>query len=145
MKKLFYLSFIFLTILNPNLYSQNETHKYAFSIEEFNLQYNNHVGNDWAYGVNITLDGQEYSLSKFSRNPLILDINYNSELEIIAIAQEQDTYPDTGYDSFSLNIQELFMNVTYEIELFITVTEDKGRYAGNTAEWKCVVLVEKVE
>ena len=85
----------------------------------------NHVGNEWAYEVYVNGEplrrGQEIEACP----------NVFGCIAIKAIATESDTYPDVGSRTKRINVK----NIPPDIQIPVSVREDRGRYAGNIARW----------
>ena len=85
----------------------------------------NHVGNEWTYEVYVNGEslrrGQEIEACP----------NVFGCIAITAIATESDTYPDVGRRTKRISIK----NIPADIQIPVSVREDRGRYAGNIARW----------
>jgi hypothetical protein len=101
------------------------------------LIYNNHVGNEWAFGLEI--NNQIYSL--YTKN----NVACGKILVINVIAQEYDKYPDTGMKRIKIDVEKLELNTEYQSEVEVIVMEDRGRYRGNTAKWKIIVRIVRLK
>ncbi len=100
------------------------------------LRHNNSVGNDWRKVY--TCEGSTISSGKRWTVPL----DTVKTVVIDATITEGDKWPDVGSGSLSVDLVDGFESSTS-----ITITENKGRYKGNTAEWEItcsVALVDKV-
>lgn len=93
---------------------------------------NNSVGNDWMRDV--TCDGVRVR----SGDVLTLSNSFSFRCKIT----EDDTSPDVGYKTVSFT--GLQIGEKQERTVRIVITEDKGRYAGNTATWEVTVTVERL-
>lgn len=93
---------------------------------------NNSVGNDWMRDV--TCDGVRVR----SGDVLTLSNSFSFRCKIT----EDDTSPDVGYKTVSF--AGLQIGEKQENTVRIVITEDKGRYAGNTATWEVTVTVERL-
>lgn len=116
--------------------SPNYTHGvYEVEITATNV-YNNSVGRSWQKVY--TCDGKEIH----SGERWILPLDTTKTVTIGATLTEQDMWPDVGTGSLSV-----VMSDDFETSTAVEVTENKGRYKGNQAEWKVfckVKLVEKI-
>ncbi|MBQ8001159.1 MAG: hypothetical protein IJ298_08195 [Ruminococcus sp.] len=98
---------------------------------------NDSVGNDWR---------KSYSCDDrtiFSGEQWIVPLDATETVIIDAVITEVDKCSDVGYGSLCVVLTDGFKTSTT-----ITVTENKGRYKGNKAQWKIsckVTLVEKLE
>lgn len=98
---------------------------------------NDHVGNEWV--VAGFVNGK--SISEGER--MTFTVKSTSSITLKAVAEEQDKIPDKGTKSKTIKVSSLSKKST-ESELVVTVTENRGRYSGNTAEWKFIFAVKKV-
>lgn len=99
------------------------------------IAYNNHVGNSWGYGL--SYDGEYVE----SGSQITFDDVSSSLQNIKVYAVEYDSLNDYGsaYVSFdSLNVGE---KQTKSVAVF--VSENRGRYSGNTAKWNFEITVER--
>ncbi len=98
--------------------------------------YNDSVGSDWqkVYSCN----GRVINSGECWTVPL----DTAEIVTIVATITERENYPDTACGSLSVRLEDGFKTNTN-----IIVKEDRGRYAGNTAQWDIacsVKLVNKV-
>ncbi len=112
------------SIKNPN------SDKYKISVS-FDMVYNDSVGNDWDYFC--VLDGKTFDDS------ILLDASHRGSIaEIQVVITENDSFPDS---------EEIFVDIpVYDGEErweTVIVTENKGRYIGNTAEWSVFISIKK--
>ena len=70
----------------------------------------------------------------------MLPIGTTETVEITATVVEQDKYPDVGEGVLPATLRDGF-----EASTTITVKENKGRYKGNTAQWKIICTVALVD
>ncbi len=133
------LLFSFLLLILPNLAFSQETFMVSSSAE---MNYNDHVGNEWATRTDLTIDGKSYDISH-SRTADGVKITPSSSITVTGTAQEDDKYPDTGKERASIDASELLENDGGSYSFTVTVREDRGRYAGNTAEWVFTVRFRK--
>ncbi len=95
---------------------------------------NDSVGNDWK---------EEYSCEGSvisSGNRWTIPLDTTKAVKIKATITEFDDWPDTESAFISVVLKDGFE--TYST---ITVTENKGRYTGNTANWKITCAVKLIE
>ena len=89
---------------------------------------NNSVGNNWE---------QEFSINGNIIEPIdIVAFNQNDELEIVAKIIEKDKYNDIGKTTTVYTVTKTDFSKGFVVNQKVTITEDKGRYAGNTATWE---------
>lgn len=94
----------------------------------FDMDYNDHVGNDWSYyasvnGVRIK-DGGSTITCKAGK-----------PITVYAKCVEDDTYPDVGENTYEFTPPASYIGDTFYASVGVVVTEDRGRYAGNTAKF----------
>ena len=70
------------------------------------------------------------------------DCNEEDMLSIICTAIENDTVPDVGTGEIEISVKDLKKGKNKFTQTVI-VTENRGRYLGNTAEWKFTITVKK--
>lgn len=98
---------------------------------------NNHVGNEWAFGFTAN------KTAVSSGSTIKLNAKSSDSIAISAKATEEDTYPDTNTKSLTIPVSKLKEGGnTYSLN--VTVTENRGRYSGNTATWKFNFNIKKV-
>lgn len=106
---------------------------YMLSFETKQLS-NHSVGNNWRFAY--TCDGEIVSDGKEWTVPIGTD----KIVELRVVITEQDKSPDIGEGTLMVSLSDGF--ATSEL---ITVTEDKGRYTGNTAQWEITCQVTFVK
>lgn len=104
----------------------------------FDETYNDSVGNDWEFYA--TVNGKTVT-----NGGVDVTCNVGDRVNLYAQCVEQDTYPDTGEDSSHIIIHEDDLWSSFSVTQDIIVTEDHGRYAGNTAEFAVTFTFEPVE
>ncbi len=120
-------------LINENIDLLTKATKGIYRISiTFSREYNNHVGNSWSrYSY--------YKNSEFSSGDVITaPINSTASFSFKIV--ENDKIPDVGRNSLSITLKD-----GEEKSCFITVKENRGRYSGNTAQWKITVTVYCVE
>jgi hypothetical protein len=100
------------------------------------ILYNNSVGHEWrfGFGVNKTF----YPII----DPVLAPVASAASLEFII--QEMDKYTDQATQSLEIDPSSMEYNKQYSKKLEITVTENGGRYKGNTAKFSVTVFYKKV-
>ena len=88
---------------------------------------NNHVGNDWWYSYKVN--------GNLVNSGDIIPIKVNSKLSVSSMIVENDSVPDEGKASYSLTVNQDYWECGFYIEQTIYVTENRGRYTGNSATW----------
>jgi hypothetical protein len=87
----------------------------------------NKVGNEW--GFESKINGMIFA--SYSSKEII--INPNGIIEIEACAQELDKIPDIGCSTKEISVSSIDLIKGTTIQLNVSVTENRGRYSGNTA------------
>lgn len=151
MKKLFCLLLILSMLSLIACTQQKEQHRFEYSevivddetiytkgvyeIEILELLItNNSVGDEWQ--LNYICNGETISSGK--RWIVPLDIIENTTIDINIT--EKDKFPDVGTDSLSVTLAEGFQTSTT-----IVITENRGKYCGNIAEWEITFVIKLVE
>ena len=98
------------------------------------LESNNHVGDSWGYGL-------KYDDEYIESGSTIKHIGI-FPLSVRAYATEFDDYND--YGSTYVTFRSLDVGEKQSKEVTVTVSENKGRYAGNTAQWGFYITVERI-
>lgn len=112
----------------------HEVYEVEITAEEI---YNHHVGNDWkkyysCNGENIK-SGDRCTIPRGKNETRKIDITI----------MEEDKWPDVETDSITVSLEDNFTT-----SATILVTENKGKYKGNSAQWKItckVKLVDKIK
>jgi hypothetical protein len=100
------------------------------------LIYNNHVGNEWAYGFE--LENKIYPIDK----PFTIPEMKSSEIKFVV--EEQDTYTDATSQLLGIEPSKMEFNKIYSKEIELVVIENRGRYSGNSAKWRVTVKYKKI-
>ncbi|WP_342564600.1 hypothetical protein NST84_05355 [Paenibacillus sp. FSL R7-0345] len=69
------------------------------------------------------------------------DLKATESIKLKGYAEEQDKIPDKGEATSSIKVSDVAKPVTKAVK--VTVTENRGRYPGNTAIWKFTFKVQK--
>ena len=96
---------------------------------------NDHVGNEWSTSASVN----QKRLTEGSG--IHLTIKSTDSLKIAAEAAELDKIPDRGSGTISLKASSVTKSVTRSVN--VVVKENRGRYSGNTAEWKFTFKIAK--
>lgn len=103
----------------------------SFSVDvSCSMDYNNHVGNEWY--EEFYLNGKEISYGDSITLPL------GSSVQAKSICIENDSIPDVGSASGSVNVKRDYFQSGFTITQDIVVRENRGRYTGNTAGFTVV-------
>lgn len=100
------------------------------------LIYNDHVGNEWWSGVEV--NGKSLARGKSIK----LKVKSTDTIGITCSAGEDDSIPDDGYEYLEIKASKLKKGKnTYTVDVY--VTENRGRYSGNSALWRFTFLVTR--
>ena len=127
------ISIILLCVINP-LSAQEVSLK--ITLVNSSISYNNLVGNEWS--TISSVNGKNL----FEGNSVEITIEKDEKITLNASATERDKYSDRGTNSKSISVSELNSDEPNYIDFSVTVREDRGRYAGNTAGWKFRFKIE---
>ncbi|MNC67084.1 hypothetical protein D3C75_1175500 [compost metagenome] len=73
---------------------------------------------------------------------MVLDLKTAESVKLKAYAEEQDKIPDSAEMSVSIKASAVTTTmITKAVK--VTVTENRGRYSGNTATWKFTFKLQK--
>lgn len=103
---------------------------------EAQLEYNHHVGDDWSNTYSVVYNGKTHTCK--SDGEMSFSYKLGDELEIRTNIVERDSVDDcASYSSYvSLSASDVRYGVGYRQTHSVVVTENRGRYAGNAAEWE---------
>lgn len=104
--------------------------KFDVKLDSVNLIQNDSVGNEWIFSGNV--NGIDIKQGK----TINLTTTGNEDISLSASAEEEDTYPDLGNGDENVNVSSLNLSKNNQKSIDVTVTEDRGRYSGNTANFK---------
>ncbi|BCG58445.1 hypothetical protein [Paenibacillus sp. URB8-2] len=128
---LFMLAFI---LSAQPLLAAGKAAKFKVTYVSAELVENEHVGNEWWWGGYV--NGKE--LEEGSS----VTVSATGSIKLRAEAQEQDKYPEDGFDTVTVKLSSLKSSINKTLN--VTVTENRGRYSGNTATWRFVFKIEKL-
>ncbi|WP_366345853.1 hypothetical protein [Paenibacillus amylolyticus] len=128
------LSLVF-AVCSPTSYAAAKTVKVTVTLVSVELVENNSVGNEWAIGASVNGKDLEEGSS------VTLNLKSTGTLKLEAIAEEQDKIPD--YGSKSTNVKLSSFSKSTNKTLSVVVTENRGRYSGNTANWAFKFKISK--
>lgn len=106
-------------------------------LESIECVENNHVGKEWAFACTVNKKALKEG------DTLEITTASSSKIKIVAEATENDKYPDNGTKTLTIPVSKLKQNKNSTYTCNVTVTEDRGRYSGNTAVWKFTFLVKR--
>jgi len=110
---------------------------YKITFVSAKLVENNHVGNEWSTGAEV--NGQAISVGKSKT----LKLKDSDVILLAATAVEEDKVPDEGAESEEIEVSSLTKPKTTS-KIDVMVTENRGRYSGNTATWTFTFKIEKL-
>lgn len=97
---------------------------------------NDHVGNSWS--TYIEVGDTTIKKGKSAK----VEVSTNDTIQIVCNAVENDKIPDYGDSTIKIKVKDLKKGKnTFKSSVF--VTENRGRYSGNEAEWSFTVTVKK--
>lgn len=135
MKSFVVLSLLFAVTVGST-YAATKTSKITIKFVSAELIENNHVGNEWA--TEGSVNNKELSEGK----SVTLNVKSTDTVQIKVTASELDKIPDIGSANLTVKTSNLTKTkITKSIK--VTVTENRGRYSGNTAEWKFTFELSK--
>ena len=94
----------------------------------------NHVGNSWAKALFLN-DEQVKGTGKVT-------VKDGDRITVEWVIEEYDKYPDTGNYYEVIDITPEIMTKGLTLEATVWVTENGGRYSGNSAEWRVTVTIK---
>ena len=132
LKNLVSLQLILWTLFHTELIAQT----LQIICEEPLLEYNDHVGNEWGFGV-------ESNKVVHTFDDTIL-LPFTGKSKIRFFVQEIDTYTEEVSQWLEIDPSILEYGKTYTKRLEFVVRENMGRYAGNTAKWVLQFRYQKI-
>jgi len=117
--------------------SKSALKSYKVTFVSATLVENNSVGNEWYTGAQV--NGQEISEGS-SRT---LKLKDSDMITLTVEAEEEDKVPESGEDSKEIKVSSLSKKKTTST-IDVIVTENRGRYSGNTAKWTFAFKIEKL-
>ena len=99
------------------------------------LDYNNSVGNSWGYGL-------EYYGEFVESGSYVSCAKVINSIFVTVYAMEYDSVTDYGAAYVSFDSIDVGEKKTKEVA--VIVRENRGRYAGNTAQWIFEITVERI-
>lgn len=133
--KAFFSGIILLTLLVQPAVAAEKAVKVKVKLVSVELVENNHVGNEWLTAAYV--NGKQIkqgASATFTLKP-------SDTLKLKAFAEEQDKIPESGTRTASVKVSSITRTI-YK-SLTVEVVENRGRYSGNTAEWKFTFEIRK--
>ncbi len=125
---------LFVVAIGPVTAASNKL-KIKIKFVSAELIENNHVGNEWATSGTI-------SNKKINEGDSVtLSLKSTDSIKIKVEAAELDKIPDVGTGNLSIKASTITKKTTKSIK--VIVTENRGRYSGNSAEWKFTFELSK--
>ena len=103
---------------------------------------NNNVGQNWTNGLYIDINGNITNVTNLNYEYNV-NVPANAIVEIVAWAKENDKYPDFGSATLRLTTLDINPGKIINYDSVVTVRENRGRYSGNTAQWRFTYSVER--
>ena len=123
----FYQSNTLNEIIKPSAAEKTSTTVVMSVTTKYNMTSNNHVGNDWY--KNCSIEGiKKDGFSNYK-------VNVGDQIIIRTTITEDDSSVDVGRNTATRTVTQSDLKNGFTVTQTITVREDKGRYAGNTATW----------
>ena len=131
MKKLvaFTLAVLFAVMPLMSSFAASKT-KFTVTVKA-EMKSNKSVGNDWYFSHKF--NGTEYFKKS---NKDTISLAQGDTLKIATEVLEDDSYPDIGTKETEKKISANDIKKGFEVVVTVTVTENKGRYKGNSAVWE---------
>ncbi len=133
LKNLVSLQLILWTLFHTELTAQT----LQIICEEPVLEYNDHVGNEWGFGVEA--NGIIYSI----KDTILIPLSWKSKTRVFV--QEIDKYTEEVSQWLEIDASSLEYGKTYTKNLEFVIRENMGRYAGNTAKWVMKLKYQKLD
>lgn len=125
--------------IEKNDKKKKKERKIAITLESVLQMSNDHVGNDWDHFLSVN----KKIIKKGETEIFVLQPR--APLSIIANSVEADKdFSDSGDDKMDFIYSDLIAIDKTRFELDVIVVENGGQYAGNTAKWKFLFVVQRV-
>jgi hypothetical protein len=133
--KLFLMFSVILLCLVQPVSAATSTVKLKVTLVRVELVENSHVGNEWY--TTASVNGKEIE----EGSSVTLKLKSSESLKLKAYAEEQDKIPESGSANATVKVSSVTKDIIKSLK--VKVTENRGRYSGNTAEWKFTFKVQK--
>ncbi len=127
------MTFTLVPFVNP-MQASAATAKYKVTCNYIHLVYNNHVGNQWNCRVSVK--------GKTIHSGGSCTVSSTGGITIVSKVTENDSYPDSNHTS---KYVKLSVGKTLKYTNTVVVTENRGRYSGETAKWKFSYTVKRIQ
>lgn len=111
--------------------------KVNINLVSIELIENNHVGNEWSHSCTVNKKNLD------AGDSLDVETTSTGKITIVCKAEEDDKIPDIGSKTLTIPVNKLTTGEAKEYTVKVTVTENRGRYYGNTAVWEFTFEVER--
>ncbi len=126
-------------VVEENHVKKGKERKIAITLESVLQMSNDHVGGDWRHFLSV----QKKIIKKGETEIFVL--KRRAPLSIVAHSVEEDKdFSDTGDDKMDFIYSDLIAIDKTRFELDVMVVENSGQYAGNTAVWKFLFVIQRV-
>lgn len=122
-------------VCSPTSYAAVKSVKVKVTLVSAELIENNSVGNEWAIGASV--NGKELE----EGSTVTLSMKPSGTLKLEVLAEEQDKIPDYGSKGTTVKLSSFAKSTSKT--LAVVVTENRGRYSGNTATWEFTFKITK--
>ncbi|MGO4109416.1 hypothetical protein [Paenibacillus sp. YAF4_2] len=123
------------TLLMQPVYAASKTTKFKVTLVSVELVENNHVGNEWF--TTAYINDKEVK----EGGSVTLNLKSTDSVKLKAYAEEQDKIPDSSSSNTAIKASSITKTINKNLK--VVVTENRGRYSGNTAEWKFTFKIQK--
>jgi hypothetical protein len=134
MKAILVLSLLSVLHIQP-MSAAAKTIKIKVTLVSVELIENNHVGNEWY--ATAYVNGKEIE----EGTSVTLNLKSSESVKLKASAEEQDKIPDVGTSNSSIKVSSVTKTINKSLK--VNVVENRGRYSGNSAEWKFTFKIQK--
>lgn len=114
--------------------------KISIKLESILQVSNNHVGTDWNHFLSV----QKQVIKKGEKVIFTLEKRAPMSIEAHSVEADKD-YDDYGKSSIDFIYSDLIAIDKNRFEMDVTVVENGGQYAGNTAQWKFLFMIKRVK
>ncbi|CAM3178961.1 hypothetical protein PALU110988_06860 [Paenibacillus lupini] len=123
------------TLLIQPVSAASKTTKFKVTLVSIELVENNHVGNEWL--TTAYINDKEVK----EGGSVTLNLKSTDSVKLKAYAEEQDKIPDSNSSNTAIKASNITKTINKNLK--VVVTENRGRYSGNTAEWKFTFKIQK--
>jgi hypothetical protein len=135
-KALLVLSLFALLLAQP-VSAAAKTVEVKVTLVRVELIENNHVGHEWY--TTASVNGKELR----EGSTVTLKLKSTGSVKLEAYAEEQDKIPEAGTAVSTIKVSSVTKSINKSLK--VKVVENRGRYSGNSAEWKFTFKIQKVK